>query len=234
MGKRQRIREQRRREQLARRLLWIGLAVVTLAAILALALPPILASNTRIDIADLAQPPDKSYPQADINRLGDPNAPVTVVEFGDYLCSHCQDYALKDEEPIIERYIATGQVQYEYLPIALSNPSQIEPIEATFCAGDQGAFWPYRDLVYANVVKNVSAVNSNYLVAYAESLGLDTAEFNDCLRSGKHRPSVQEALDRAREAKIPGTPTFLVNGVEANRLNLSQVIDNELAKVSSN
>lgn len=45
---------------------------------------------------------------------------------------------------------------------------------------------------------------------------------------------MQEALDRAREAKIPGTPTFLVNGVEANRLNLSQVIDNELAKVSSN
>jgi protein-disulfide isomerase len=231
MGKRQEIRDRRRKEQLGKRLLWTGAGVIILAVILALALPYFLSGNTRIAAADLTQPPEKPFPQAEFNRLGNPDAPVKVVEFADYLCSHCQVFALIEERPFIERYVASGQVHFEYLSVALTRPEQTQPIEATYCAGDQGAFWEYRDLVYANIAENPNALNDNYLTAYAEALGLNTGDFNNCIRSGKHRSLIQETLGKARDAGIPGTPTFLVNGAMATRLDLSQVVDSELAKI---
>jgi protein-disulfide isomerase len=182
----------------------------------------------------LAQPPTKTYPQADGNKLGSPDAPVTVVEFADYLCSHCQDYALNDEQAVIDTYVASGRVYYEYLSIAAEDPSQTRAIEATYCAGDQGALWPYRDLVYANAARTSGALGSDYLTAYARSLELDMGAFDQCLRSGKYGTVNAENLEKAAAANIPGTPTFMVNGTRASRVNLTQVIEAELAKTGSN
>jgi protein-disulfide isomerase len=231
MGKRQTIREQRRKQQVRQRWLWGGVLVVIAAVLVTLVLMAVLPSLDRIDPSELTQAPEKPFPQADFNHLGKPDAPVTVVEYADYLCSHCQEYTTKDEKAFIERYVASGLVQYEYLSVAFQAPNETKPIEATYCAGDQDAFWPYRDLVYANIAGNPNALGDRYLTAYAEAINLDMSAFNSCLRSGKYRSLNQENIQKASEAEIPGTPAFIVNGAKANRLDLHTVVDSELAKV---
>jgi len=229
-GKRQILREQRRKRQLRQRLLWGGGIVAAAAVIIALVVLAVLPSIRGIDPAQLTKAVEKPYPEADFNRLGKPDAPVTVVEYADYMCSHCQEYTLDDEKAFIEQYIATGLVHYEYLSVALQVPNQTKPIEATYCAGDQGTFWPYRDLVYANIVGNPNALGDSYLTAYAKALDLDMSAFNSCLKTGKYSTLNAENIDKGRAAEIPGTPAFIVNGTKADRLNLHSVVDSELTK----
>jgi protein-disulfide isomerase len=231
MAKRQQIREERRRKEQRTRLLWVGAGVLVLLVLLAIILPNVLPGANRVSAADIQQAEQRPHPQADMNRLGDPNAPVIVVEYADYLCSHCQDYALNTEGLFIQTFVETGQVYYEYLPVNLQNPGRTESIEATYCAGDQDAFWPYKDLVYTNIVRTPNALGSNYLTAYAESLNLDLDAFNNCIRSGKYADMNAANLQLGRDDGIPGTPTFVVNGTLASRVELFQAVENELTRL---
>jgi protein-disulfide isomerase len=229
MAKRQDIRAKRRQQEQRSRLIWIGALVVGVILLLAIVLPLVLPGLNRVEAADIQMAEEKPHPQADFNRLGNPDAPVKVVEFADYLCSHCQTYALNTERLFIETYVETGQVYYEYLPLSLQAGVPTESVEATYCAGDQDAFWPFKDLVYTNIVKTQNAISRNYLNTYAEVLGLNMQTFNECMR-GKYRNMNQQNLMLGQQANIPGTPTFVVNGTKASRVDLFQVVDAELAK----
>jgi protein-disulfide isomerase len=234
MAKRQQIREERRRKQMRNRILGIGGLVLVLAVMLAIIIPLVLRGGGRIATSDLVQPVEKPYPQADFNNLGDPAAPVRVVGFADYLCNHCQEFVVRDEARFIQNYVASGQVFYEYYSLAALAPNRTRPVEATYCAGDQGAFWPYRELAYTNIAANRDALEDPYLTAYAEALNLDMNAFNSCLNGGTYRNTNRENLARGSEAGIPGTPTFIVNGTMASRLDLEQVVEQELARLGAN
>jgi len=80
--------------------------------------------------------------------------------------------------------------------------------EATECADDQGKFWEYQDLLYANQ----SALDVISLKGYAAQLGLDTATFDDCLDSGKQTAEVQNDKQEGQSYGVSGTPAFFVNG----------------------
>lgn len=232
MSKRVEIREQRRRDEIRKKAIGYGALALLLVSIIALVYF-LTRPAGQVAASEVAKPEAKTYPDAAQNMLGKADAPVKVVEYADYLCSHCQEYALKQEGPFIEQYVTTGQVSYEYRPVALQSPNDTESIEATYCAGDQDAFWPYKDMVYTNIVKSQSTVvlGSSYLTAYAEALKLNTNEFNQCMSSNKYANKASENLAKAREANIPGTPTFIVNGVQTSRLELGNVVAAELAKV---
>ena len=229
-SKRQELRDRRRSEERRSKLTGYGALALLVVGVIAVVVAFVLPSLRGVDTSNIIRAEEKPAPQANFNMLGDANAPVKVVEFADYLCSHCQDYAINQELTIIKNYVETGRITYEYLPLALQVPNMTRPVEATYCAGDQNAFWPYKDLVYANVVENTNALGDDYLTGYAEVLELDMGQFNECLSSGKYREKQQENLAKAREAEIPGTPTFLVNGTQASRLELVSVIEAELAK----
>ena len=95
---------------------------------------------------------------------------------------------------------------YRDFPIPSHTGAQ-EGAEAAECADDQGKFWEYQDLIWAN-----RAVDLNSLKGYATQLGLDTATFNDCLDSGKQASEVQKDYQDGQSYGVTGTPTFFING----------------------
>jgi protein-disulfide isomerase len=95
---------------------------------------------------------------------------------------------------------------YRDYPIPSHTGSQ-EAAEATECADDQGKFWEYHDLIWAN-----RAVDVDSLKGYAAQLGLDTATFNDCLDSGKHASEVEKDYQDGQSYGVTATPTFFING----------------------
>jgi protein-disulfide isomerase len=96
---------------------------------------------------------------------------------------------------------------YRDFPIPSHTASQ-KASEASECAHDQGKFWEYQDLIWANQ----SALDVDSLKGYAAQLGLDTATFNDCLDSGKKTSEVQKDYQDGQSYGVTGTPTFFING----------------------
>ncbi len=144
---------------------------------------------------------------------GSPDAPVKLVEYSDYLCGHCANFALETEPRLIKEYVATGQVQYIYHYYALQ---QTLLAEASHCAADQGHFWEYHRVMFAsqNRFGSVSTMEElqALLIEFAAQVGLDTSEFETCWSSHRHQDAIIEAATSARESGVGSTPTFSIQG----------------------
>lgn len=146
--------------------------------------------------------------------LGDPNAPVTIIEYGDYQCPYCGIVAREDLPTLIDEFVATGQASFEYRDLAFLGPESSWAAEAAACAEDQDAFWPFHKTVFANQnQENQGAFTRERLESMAEQLGLDMDEFRTCVNNGTHAEAVVAMADEARAAGINATPTFVINGV---------------------
>lgn len=141
--------------------------------------------------------------------IGPETAPVTVIIFSDFECPYCGDFA-RDTMPLVEeRLVETGQVRVAFRHFPLStHPYADRAAQAAACADDQGKFWEYHDLLYANQ----DALQIGDLQSYAVELGLNTTVFDACLL-GEERANVV-AQDRALglQVGVTGTPTFFFNG----------------------
>jgi protein-disulfide isomerase len=200
MSKRQEIREKRQKQQLTQRIT-IGVIVLVGALLVAFALILPSLNQAPIQTAEL-----KARPQADFNRMGDPNAPITITEFSDYKCGHCATFALQTEPQLIEEFIATGQVHFVYRSMGGWSPQSLLAIEASYCAGDENKFWEFHDLVFIN---QPSTFNNSLMNQFARELGLDESAFNACLTSGKYTDLAnQDGLDGSGLG-VQGTPTFI-------------------------
>ncbi len=220
MSKRKQLREKRMRQQKMQRIYVIG-AIVVGAVLVAFAF---IYPNIR-PIGEILPPPSGEYPMANGNGLGDPNAPVKIVEFSDFQCPFCARFWEQTEPRIIADYVATGKVYFEYRSmgnfvsdninrsVGTNNTESQDAIHAAYCAGDQNRFWEYHSILFANHTgENVGDYSSRRLTAYAETLGLDMAAFNSCMDSNKYLDRVtQDGVD-GRAAGITGTPSFLING----------------------
>jgi len=153
-------------------------------------------------------------PQANGNTMGDPNAPVRIIEYGDFQCPYCLRFWQQTEPQIIETYITTGEVYFEYRSVgAFIGPESAAAAEAAYCAGDQGKFWEYHDTLFANWTgENVGDFTAAKLQQYAETVGLDQKAFNSCMANGTHAARVQQDADDAQADGIHATPSFLING----------------------
>jgi protein-disulfide isomerase len=153
-------------------------------------------------------------PQASGNTMGDPNAPVRIIEYGDFQCPFCRRFWEETEPQIIENYISTGDVYFEYRSVgAFIGPESAEAAEAAYCAGDQGKFWEYHDTLFSNQSgENVGDFATSRLKQYAASLGLDQDAFNSCLSDHTYAARVQQDADDAHADGIHATPSFLING----------------------
>jgi protein-disulfide isomerase len=153
-------------------------------------------------IVDLAAPVD---PERDHLR-GPDDAPVTVVEYGDFECPYCGQ-----AEPIVRELLADfGDVRYvwRHLPLSDVHPHAQLAAAAAEAAARQGSFWQMHDLLLANQ----SALTASDLVRYAEQLGLDTARFSDDLRRHTGSAQIAEDVETAELSGVSGTPTFFING----------------------
>jgi protein-disulfide isomerase len=145
--------------------------------------------------------------------IGNPDAPVMVVEYGDYQCPGCGYFAQTYERQLIEEYVATGKVRFEFRDYAFIGEESTRAAEAAFCALDQDAFWPYHRTLFANQHgENEGAFSASRLRSAAEQLGLDGERFSACLDDGTYADQVTAMRKEGVNLGIPGTPGFVVNG----------------------
>jgi protein-disulfide isomerase len=164
---------------------------------------------------------------------GNPDAPVTIVEFADFQCPFCSS-AQATMEALLEKY--GSQVKFAYLDFPLSDihPEAQAAAEAARCAGEEGKFWEYHDLLYANQ----SRLGDDDLADYARALNLNSDAFAECLRSGRFTKEVEQDAATGKRLGINGTPGFFINGIFLNGAQpaaaFETIIDNELALIRRN
>jgi protein-disulfide isomerase len=227
----QRRTQQKRQKQMQNiGLMTIGLVTIVVALI--------VATNTKVSSApEIIPAPARDHPMAEGNAMGDPNAPVVMIDFSDYQCSHCQNFYEETELYIIENYVATGKVKFVFRSFGDSFAGDSgRAAQASYCAGDQGKFWDMHDIIYSNFSGSDNGGYSvNRLIAMAEMINLDVEEFTDCLKDKVYADRVDEDRVEADEKGITGTPTFFINDqiVIGNKpiSTFIQIIDTELAKV---
>lgn len=172
-----------------------------------------------------------SIPLESLPTRGSPDAPVTVVEFADFQCPACGIFATTLEAGIVKDYIDTGKVKFVYHDFPLNQHKNAVPsAEAARCAGDQDAFWPMHDLLYANQAQWENSTTPNTIFAgYADQLKLDRGAFEECVNGGKYRSVVVSSYDASVKAGVNQTPTFVIDGQAFNANQLRGGIDAALA-----
>jgi len=146
--------------------------------------------------------------------LGDPAAPITIVEFGDYQCHACYNWFHTHKPAIYENYIATGKANLVFVDLAFLGRDSPIAAQASYCAEDQGMYWEYHDLLYKSQESQIDNgwANSERLKAFAFNLGLDMTLFESCLDSDKYSKRVQYNVSEAKKHGARATPTFIIVG----------------------
>jgi len=170
--------------------------------------------NMELNTPMVNAPKSNQYPQTRGNTMGDPNAPVKIIEYADFQCPYCQRYWQQTEKQIIQSYVVTGKVYYEYRSVgAFIGPESAAAAEAAYCAGDQGKFWEYHDALYSHWTgENIGDFAPDKLRQYSAAIGLDAKAFDDCLIQGTHKTQVIKDASNAKSDGIRATPSFLING----------------------
>ncbi|AFU58910.1 putative DSBA oxidoreductase [Candidatus Nitrososphaera gargensis Ga9.2] len=150
--------------------------------------------------------------------LGNPSAPITLVEFGDFQCPNCGRFARVTEPQIKEAYIDTGKINMVFRHFPVIGPDSVTAAMASQCANEQGKFWEFHDALYNNQgAENSGWANANNMKAFASKIGLDREKFDSCLDGGKYKGFVESDFNFARDYGLRGTPSFLIiNGDGSN------------------
>ena len=151
--------------------------------------------------------------------LGDPSAPVTIVEFGDYQCHQCYNWFHNTKPAIFSEYIETGKANLVFVDLAFLGRDSSPAAQATYCAEDQEMYWEYHDVLYTYQESKIDEgwANSERLKAFANSLGLDMELFESCLDSEKYSKRIQYNSQQAREHGVRGTPGFFLVGPDGQQ-----------------
>lgn len=154
--------------------------------------------------------------------LGNPDAPITIVEFGDYQCHQCYNWFHNTKPAIKENYIDTGKANLIFVDLAFLGRHSPIAAQATYCAEDQGKYWEYHDLLYNSQESQIDGgwANSERLKAFAFNLNLDMELFEICLDSGKYSQRVQYNIQQAKDHGARGTPTFIIIGSDDQQQKL--------------
>jgi len=154
--------------------------------------------------------------------LGTAGARLALVEFSDYQCPFCARHVRQTKPQIVKEYVETGKLQYVLrdLPIASIHPGAPKAHEAAHCAGEHGKYWAMHDRLFSNP----HAQGAEELSSQARALGLDPAQFEQCLASARHAARVQEGVEAAQSAGVRATPTFFLGVVDGGTVKATRVI----------
>lgn len=194
--------------------MFAGAIVVALAIVATLfvvsgpggsSLPPVQAA---------APPPDVPV---NGRTIGNPDAPVKVVEWGDYQCPGCGVFSREVQPQLIGEYVASGKVLFEFRDKAFLGEESIQAAQAAACAADQEKFWLFHDTIFANQSgENLGAFSKDRLREIAQKANLDINAFNSCVDAETHKEDVAAMNAEASKAGINSTPSVLVDGQRIN------------------
>ena len=142
---------------------------------------------------------------------GDSNAPITILEWGDYQCTFCYKFHQDTLNKINEEYIQTGKVKIIFKDFPLNGPDSKLAAEATYCAHDQNRYWEYHNQLYENWAgERTGWITREALSGFAKIIDLDIEEFNKCLNENKYQNKINLIYKFGNEIGINATPSFLV------------------------
>jgi len=143
--------------------------------------------------------------------LGDPNAPITLVEFGDYQCHYCNVFFQSIEKDIVKNYVDTGKVKIIFKDYNIIGEDSVIASQGAHCANDQGLFWEYHDILYSHWTgENNGWASSENLAIFAQQIGLNMDKWSECMNKGSHSQIILKSNDDARTLQLTGTPAFFI------------------------
>jgi protein-disulfide isomerase len=213
---------------------WVALGLVAIIGIAALSWV-MTRPKAAVATVDPSLPPMKAQGYV----LGSASAPIEVIEFADFECPGCGQFATLTEPDIRTRLINTGQIRMRYLDYPLPmHKNTWDASLAAACANDQGKFWEMHDLIFQNQDKwNGEATGRprGPLGDLAKQVGLDMTKYEACMDAETHRAQIQGNLAEAERRGIGQTPTFIIGGkVIPGAIPFDQfkaLVDAEIAKL---
>ena len=235
-SKREALRVKRLQQQRKQRLyIILGIAVVAIVVAAILIVPSLLPAG------DVTTVEPGTWPKEAGRSLGDENAPVKIEVYEDFQCPSCKNYTADVEPQVIQDLVATGKVYYTFRHFPFLDDGSVrkesdQAANASMCAAAQNRFWDYKKILFANWNgENQGAFADNRLVAFAETLGLDTDAFNKCFQADSYHDEIAADLAAGRMKGVQGTPSVFVNGEHItpgyvpNFQQISQAVEAALA-----
>lgn len=231
-------REKRREERMAaetevgaqdrrKKLLQIGAGAAFLAVVVVVV--GIVVASGGDDGGDASNIKDAALVDQELSGLeqnglviGDPKAPVELVEFGDLQCPVCKAASEEALPALFEGAVAEGKAKISFRNFVIISEESEPAGAAAIAAGNQGRGWNFLELFYRNQGKEASGyVTDDFLTAIAKAAGVkDIAQWNEDRNSSKVKNEVKASGEEARRIGLEGTPTFMVKGPNTNGLEL--------------
>ena len=188
---------------------------------------PVAQQNTPVNTAQI--PVRYNVPVGNNPYVGPENAPITLIEFGDYQCPYCREWFQDTYPQIMTAYQGKIRFVFRDFPLSAIHANAFPAAEAADCAGEQGKYWPFHDKLFNGGL----SLGSDTYLQYASDLGLDVTKFTSCIDTNKYQAAVEANYEFGSNMGISSTPTFFINGlalVGAQPFSVfKQVIDQELA-----
>jgi protein-disulfide isomerase len=154
--------------------------------------------------------------------LGNPNAKVTLIEYGDYQCPFCGQFFSQVEPQIVQNYVNTGKVRMVFRNFAFLGAESTAAAEAADCAEDQNKLWAYHDALYSGKVaddanggtEDDGFFSTAELLKLGQQVGLNMTTFTSCVQNDTDGNLVAQEKGAAASAGVNSTPMFFVNGAQ--------------------
>lgn len=199
------------------RFLFVVIPVALLASVAVIFAGGTFGQGSEQGSKDTEAPGEAEGPQAGADlehpSLGDEDAPVVMVEYGDFQCPNCGKFARDIEPELLRTYVKNGTLRMEWRDFPYLGQESVNAALAGRAAQEQGKFWEYHDLLYNNQKSpNSGAFSDAKLAELAGEVGLDVEDFKSELASGNYEQDVAQDLQEGQSRGIAGTPTFFING----------------------
>lgn len=164
------------------------------------------------------QPPTPSapvdIPTGEAYAIGDPAAPVTLIEYTDFQCPFCSRHFQQTFPLIKENYIDSGLVRYVFkdFPLTRIHPQAVPAANAARCAGEQDAYLEMHNMLFDNQEEWANSQAETVFIGYADVLGLDKAAFGQCVQENRYEDAIMADLNEGIDVGVSGTPAFFING----------------------
>ena len=215
---------------------WLALGLV---AVLGLGALGYVASRPKVTAT--AIDPNLPPMKAEGYVLGRPDAPVEVIEFADFECPGCGQFATLTEPDVRTKLVNTGKVRMRFMDYPLPmHKNTWDASLAAACANDQGKFWEMHDVIFQYQDRWSGETTSrprSVLADLAKGIGLDMSKYDACMDAETHRAKVQAHLQEAERLQVAQTPTFIIGGKKIPGAlpydTFKKLVDEELAKTSA-
>ena len=182
----------------------------------------ILDEITINEIGSIKKPTFSSFTDNSSPILGDINAPLTLIEFGDYQCTFCNKFFHETIESILTNYVETGKVKILFKDFIVVGQDSMHAANAAHCANDQQMFWKFHSILYNNWAgEGTGWVSSEQLNKFANTLGLDMDKFSNCVSELKWKKLVNASHDDGVALGVTATPTFFVIDQNKNVMKIT-------------